>query len=647
MLAALRRVAGAPARRFAIAALMRPPDPARRASAEEHGSRGRARRRSRGRSATTRTGRRRPRPPDRGDPAARVRAESSWLRAHDLAPRLFCGGGWYMDAAVAAVLAGARLRGLHRHRASARRTSRRTRRGSRSTGRARRDCRRRRSRELPVDALDRDARPRARPPARRQPSSTSTSTTPTWSTGAGPRRSSSACACSACAAAPPASTARRAGTLSFLTRSPYDFAAWRSAPLEPRIDTPEGAGDEGLVQSDVRASRPFFLSPAPLRLARAAQLRASPRSSRSTSSGSRSASTSRSRCGALARARAVALGLASGARPRRIGCRSSRRHACSSSGSAASTRGASSAAGSGAIVSLARPSSRSSRSPSASARGYDFTTYAAFPTGASSATVLIGLFRASYDSLTRDIFRARRAAARRCSSARASRSRRLRAQLGRGRGGIDYDFLGASRRRIRELDLPLLGSLEALAGILAAHDRRRADRHRPRLRRARAARDRRARAPARASRCASRRRRRSCSSQRGEYVPGQGVPLFELRPPVFAGTDWVVKRRSTSSSARSSSLLGLPLWLLIAARDQARRRAGPVFYRDRRIGLGEREFGMLKFRTMVADARRAAGGARGGERGGGRALQDPRRPARDARRAACCAASRSTRCRSC
>jgi lipopolysaccharide/colanic/teichoic acid biosynthesis glycosyltransferase len=29
---------------------------------------------------------------------------------------------------------------------------------------------------------------------------------------------------------------------------------------------------------------------------------------------------------------------------------------------------------------------------------------------------------------------------------------------------------------------------------------------------------------------------------------------------------------------------------------------GPVFFRDRRVGLGEREFGMLKFRTMYADA---------------------------------------------
>ena len=39
--------------------------------------------------------------------------------------------------------------------------------------------------------------------------------------------------------------------------------------------------------------------------------------------------------------------------------------------------------------------------------------------------------------------------------------------------------------------------------------------------------------------------------QRGEYVPGQGLPLFELRPPVFAGTDWAIKRAfDLVSSAR-------------------------------------------------------------------------------------------------
>jgi len=48
-------------------------------------------------------------------------------------------------------------------------------------------------------------------------------------------------------------------------------------------------------------------------------------------------------------------------------------------------------------------------------------------------------------------------------------------------------------------------------------------------------------------------------------------------------------------------LLGMPLWLAAAGAVKLTSH-GPVFYRDRRIGLGENEFGMLKFRTMYADA---------------------------------------------
>lgn len=43
--------------------------------------------------------------PTGGDPAARVREEAAWLRANGLEPRLFCGGGWFMDEPVAEALA--------------------------------------------------------------------------------------------------------------------------------------------------------------------------------------------------------------------------------------------------------------------------------------------------------------------------------------------------------------------------------------------------------------------------------------------------------------------------------------------------------------------------------------------------------------
>ena len=38
--------------------------------------------------------------PTGGDPAVRVREEAAWLRGEGLAPRFFCGGGWYTDDAV-------------------------------------------------------------------------------------------------------------------------------------------------------------------------------------------------------------------------------------------------------------------------------------------------------------------------------------------------------------------------------------------------------------------------------------------------------------------------------------------------------------------------------------------------------------------
>ena len=89
--------------------------------------------------------------------------------------------------------------------------------------------------------------------------------------------------------------------------------------------------------------------------------------------------------------------------------------------------------------------------------------------------------------------------------------------------------------------------------------------------------------------------------QKGEYAPGQGVLLFDLRPPILTGSGWVAKRAFDLLGSALIVILGLPLWLLIALAIKLDSR-GPVFYVDRRIGVGEREFGMLKFRTMVVDA---------------------------------------------
>src|SRR5207253_9813838 len=80
-----------------------------------------------------------------------------------------------------------------------------------------------------------------------------------------------------------------------------------------------------------------------------------------------------------------------------------------------------------------------------------------------------------------------------------------------------------------------------------------------------------------------------------------GGPWFELRPPALAGTDWVVKRGFDVVVSSLVIVVGLPVWLVVAAAIKVTSR-GPVFFRDHRIGLGERQFGMMKFRTMYADA---------------------------------------------
>jgi lipopolysaccharide/colanic/teichoic acid biosynthesis glycosyltransferase len=62
----------------------------------------------------------------------------------------------------------------------------------------------------------------------------------------------------------------------------------------------------------------------------------------------------------------------------------------------------------------------------------------------------------------------------------------------------------------------------------------------------------------------------------------------------------VIKRTFDLVVSGAIVALGFPLWLAIGAAIKL-TAPGPVFYRDRRVGLHEREFTMLKFRTIVHD----------------------------------------------
>jgi exopolysaccharide biosynthesis polyprenyl glycosylphosphotransferase len=88
---------------------------------------------------------------------------------------------------------------------------------------------------------------------------------------------------------------------------------------------------------------------------------------------------------------------------------------------------------------------------------------------------------------------------------------------------------------------------------------------------------------------------------RAEFVPGASVPLFELRPPVFDGFDYLVKRTFDFSIAVLLVLLLSPLLLTIAIAVFVSSR-GPVLYRSIRPGIGGAPFACVKFRTMRSGA---------------------------------------------
>jgi len=231
--------------------------------------------------------------------------------------------------------------------------------------------------------------------------------------------------------------------------------------------------------------------------------------------------------------------------------------------------------------------------------GYDFTTSGLIPTSVVMSALTIGLFRAAYESISLEVMRAVGIRRRVVLVGEGDSLLRLKSALAAARGGLTYEFVGAVSRD----DVPGLRRLGSPQDLSAVLDDVRPDEviltesdfaertvleiveqtHRQGVR-VRLAPD-----------------TTELLVQRGEYVPGQGTPLFELRPPVLTGSDWAVKRIFDLVVSAIVAVLFLPLWLLIALAVKLDSR-GPVFFVDRRIGVGEREFGMLKFRTMVAEA---------------------------------------------
>jgi len=90
-------------------------------------------------------------------------------------------------------------------------------------------------------------------------------------------------------------------------------------------------------------------------------------------------------------------------------------------------------------------------------------------------------------------------------------------------------------------------------------------------------------------------------THQAELVPGQSVPLFELRPPVFEGIDFAVKRTFDVVGATLVLVALSPLLFASAVLVKLTSR-GPLLYRSRRNGIGGVPFDCFKFRTMRTDA---------------------------------------------
>src|SRR3954451_10842060 len=88
---------------------------------------------------------------------------------------------------------------------------------------------------------------------------------------------------------------------------------------------------------------------------------------------------------------------------------------------------------------------------------------------------------------------------------------------------------------------------------------------------------------------------------RAEFAPGQSVPLFELRPPVFEGFDYALKRSFDVVGSLLLLLILSPLLIACALAVKLTSR-GPILYRSIRPGIGGVPFACFKFRTMYHDA---------------------------------------------
>jgi exopolysaccharide biosynthesis polyprenyl glycosylphosphotransferase len=220
--------------------------------------------------------------------------------------------------------------------------------------------------------------------------------------------------------------------------------------------------------------------------------------------------------------------------------------------------------------------------------GQQVTTFGLYVLAAVLVASLVALFRASYEAATGTLLRAAGVRRRVVLVGDDEQRLRLKETLGSSRAGIDYEFVG---------DVTSGSKVEQTLGELSFHELIVADSGIDEARLLEIVDE----ANRYGVRVRIAPRTTELLVERGEYVPGHGVPLFELRSPIFAGTQWALKRSFDLVVSGGILVVGFPLWAAIALIIKTTSR-GPVLYADTRVGLSEREFRMLKFRTMVMDA---------------------------------------------
>lgn len=110
--------------------------------------------------------------------------------------------------------------------------------------------------------------------------------------------------------------------------------------------------------------------------------------------------------------------------------------------------------------------------------------------------------------------------------------------------------------------------------------------------------------------------------------PIAGLPLIHVDKPTYRGANRVVKRSFDSVGSAVLLLVLSPLLvgLMVAVKLSS---AGPVFFRQERVGINGRVFRMVKFRSMVVDAEARLAELKGEQRDAGNGVlfkmkEDPR-----------------------